>query len=126
LKFLFENWVSLHAEGKLLIRPNHFWTSGGSYWRLPGASPELYEELKQSELVVFRGNLNYRRLIADVSHPSPNGISMANTSQVEWEPTKPLSAAIGPLGPGSGLRILALGTCKADAICGLPEVRMKN
>jgi hypothetical protein len=121
LKFLFENWASLHAEGKLLIWPNHFWTTRGSYWRLPRAAPELYEDLKQSELVVFKGDLNYRRLIADASHPSSNGISMANTPQVEWEPTKPLSEAIEPLGPGSGPRILVLRTFKADAICGLPE-----
>jgi damage-control phosphatase, subfamily III len=37
-----------------------------------------------------------------------------------WDPTTPFSTAIGPLGPGSGVRTLALRTCKADVVVGLP------
>lgn len=40
-----------------------------------------------------------------------------------WNPTTSFNEALGPLGSGSGLRILALRTCKADVICGLPEGR---
>jgi hypothetical protein len=67
LTFLFENWSALHAEGKLILRPNTFWTEGGSFWRLPATAPELYADLKESELVIFKGDLNYRKLTADVS-----------------------------------------------------------
>lgn len=38
-----------------------------------------------------------------------------------WPPTTPFSTAIGPLGPGSGMRTLALRTCKADVVVGLAE-----
>lgn len=38
-----------------------------------------------------------------------------------WNPTTPFEDAIGPLGPGSGLRLLALRTCKADVVVGLPK-----
>jgi damage-control phosphatase, subfamily III len=38
-----------------------------------------------------------------------------------WSPTAPFSEAIGPLGPGSGVRTLVLRTCKADTVVGLRE-----
>jgi uncharacterized protein with ATP-grasp and redox domains len=67
LLFLFERWSKFHSEGQLVIRPNRFWTEAGSYWRLPKTEPRLYEDLKESELVVFKGDLNYRKLTGDVS-----------------------------------------------------------
>lgn len=70
LEFLFQRWGGLHAEGQLTIRPNRFWTEGGSYWRLPKTAPSLYEDLKESELVLFKGDLNYRKLTGDVRVPT--------------------------------------------------------
>lgn len=67
LQFLFQHWTTIYAEGQLVLRPNDFWTAGGSYWRLPKAEPQLYEDLQSSELVIFKGDLNYRKLTADVS-----------------------------------------------------------
>ncbi|KAJ4367005.1 Hairy/enhancer-of-split with YRPW motif protein 2 [Neocucurbitaria cava] len=105
LQFLFQHWASMHGEGQFVLRPNIFWTAGGSYWRLPQSEPELYEDLKESELVIFKGDLNYRKLTADAA----------------WQATTPFTDAIGPMGPGSGIRVLALRTCKADVVVGLPE-----
>ncbi|USP75909.1 hypothetical protein yc1106_03183 [Curvularia clavata] len=105
LKFLFQHWSTMHAEGQLMLRPNDFWTAAGSYWRLPKTEPELYNDLKESELVIFKGDLNYRKLTADAA----------------WPATTPFTDAIGPMGPASGLRVLALRTCKADVVVGLPE-----
>ncbi|KAF3042127.1 hypothetical protein E8E12_005405 [Didymella heteroderae] len=105
LTFLFQHWTSIYAEGQLVLRPNDFWTQAGSYWRLPQGAPELFADLKESELVIFKGDLNYRKLTADAA----------------WPPTTPFTDAIGPMGPGSGVRVLALRTCKADVVVGLPE-----
>ena len=69
LKFLFSRWSLFHGEGQLVIRSNRFWTEGGSYWRLPGTEPSLFEDLKESELVIFKGDLNYRKLAGDVRLP---------------------------------------------------------
>ncbi|KAF2755921.1 DUF89 domain-containing protein [Pseudovirgaria hyperparasitica] len=105
IQFLFQHWGRLHGEGGLVIRPNLFWTGPGSFWRLPKVEPELYNDLKASQLVIFKGDLNYRKLTADAM----------------WDPATPFSEAIGPLGPGSGLRVMTLRTCKGDVICGLPK-----
>ncbi|PGH10141.1 hypothetical protein AJ80_07592 [Polytolypa hystricis UAMH7299] len=105
LQFLFRQWSKFHEDGKLILRPNRFWTAGGSFWRLPHEAPALYEDLKESELVLFKGDLNYRKLTGDA----------------HWDPTTPFTTAIGPLGrPDSGVRILAFRTCKADVVVGLP------
>ena len=66
LVFLFQHWAMCQTEGQLLIRPNLFWTSYMSYWEIP-QQKYLYDDLKESELVIFKGDLNYRKLTVDVS-----------------------------------------------------------
>lgn len=104
IKFLFDQWSQFHEDGKLIIRPHQFWTSPGCYWRMPHLAPDLFDDLKQSELVLFKGDLNYRKLVNDAA----------------WDTTTPFTTAIGPLGPKSGIRVLAFRTCKADTVVGLP------
>lgn len=69
LSFLFSEWSNFHAEGQLMLRSNRFWTEGGSFWRLPSLAPRLHDDLKESELVIFKGDLNYRKLTGDVRSP---------------------------------------------------------
>ncbi|KAK1485400.1 hypothetical protein CTAM01_12615, partial [Colletotrichum tamarilloi] len=103
LAFLFQEWSQFHAEGQLILRPNRYWTHPGPFWQLPEEAKELYEDLKASEVVIFKGDLNYRKLTGDAN----------------WDAATPFTEALKNLGPGSGLNILALRTCKADVVVGL-------
>lgn len=106
LKFLFDDWSVLHSEGQLVIRPNRFWTLAGSYWRLPHEASDLFADLRESNLVIFKGDLNGRKLVGDVM----------------WPPTTSYEEALGPLAKkGSGINVLGLRTCKADVVVGLAE-----
>lgn len=68
LTFLFQQWSQLYANGQVILRPNRYWTQPGSYWRLPHVEKELLSDLQTSELVIFKGDLNYRKLTGDVSN----------------------------------------------------------
>ncbi|KAK3906366.1 putative UPF0364 protein [Staphylotrichum tortipilum] len=113
LAFLFSEWSTFHGEGQLVLRPNRVWTRPGSFWRLPEEAKDVVDDIREGELVVFKGDLNYRKLVGDVA----------------WDPTTPFTEALGPLGPGSGLNVLALRTCKADVVVGLQpgvDEKLKN
>ncbi|CAG9993979.1 unnamed protein product [Clonostachys byssicola] len=103
LLFVHQDWASEYKNGQITLVPNRYWTRGGSFWRLPKEAPELHEELKPAELVIFKGDLNYRKLTGDA----------------HWDTTTPFPQALGPLGPGSGVNVLSLRTCKADVVVGL-------
>ncbi|SGZ50285.1 CIC11C00000003653 [Sungouiella intermedia] len=103
ITFLFTKIQSYVTYGQLTTQHHPFWTSCENYWEIPQHS-DLYQELKKSDLIIFKGDLNYRKLTGDL----------------EWDTTTPFITAIQQLA-SSQLPILTLRTCKADVVVGLPS-----
>lgn len=82
--------------GRLWICNDLFWTSPLSMWEMPA---ELRKELAQSDLVLFKGDMNYRRLLGDR----------------HWDYEVPF-AEIMAYFPSP---VVAIRTLKAEVVCGL-------
>ncbi|SPC64964.1 uncharacterized protein UHOD_07915 [Ustilago sp. UG-2017b] len=81
---------------------NGFWTQPVSYANMATYAPELHQELAtKSDLVIFKGDLNYRKL----------------TSDATWKSDTSFREALGPL--AGTVELLALRTNKADVCVGL-------
>ncbi|KAL4247701.1 Sugar phosphate phosphatase [Abortiporus biennis] len=80
-----------------------FWTSPWPYWDIQERAPEIFDLLKESGLVVLKGDLNYRKLTGDI----------------RWPVSTPFETALGPL--AGSLPILSLRTNKADVVVGVDE-----
>ncbi|KAJ7656673.1 DUF89 domain-containing protein [Mycena rosella] len=78
-----------------------FWTSPAPYWDMQIHAPQLWSALKGSNLVIFKGDLNYRKLTGDV----------------QWPAWTPFSTALGPL--AGSFPLLSLRTNKADVVVGV-------
>lgn len=86
-------------EGRLKPRSHLFWTSPKPFWEMP---LDLRRQLNHSDLVILKGDMNYRRLVGDL----------------HWPYTTPISA----LPKAINKPILALRVCKAEVAVGLsPE-----
>ena len=99
-------WQGLIRSGKMEFRAELFWTTQHPFGRLPIVEPALFEDLADADLVVYKGDLNYRKLTYD-------GM---------WPHSTPFSEALGPLAKkhdGQGVRSLVLRTAKADVCVGL-------
>lgn len=93
------NYVSI---GRLeLCEIDYFWTSPYEFQAMNTIAPKLYENLSKSHLVIFKGDLNYRKLLADTNWPFN-------------------STFIDVLGQFRPTNVCALRTVKADLICELP------
>ncbi|CAI8500693.1 unnamed protein product [Hanseniaspora opuntiae] len=117
------------SSGKIAMNDNEFWTYYHNYWHLSHADShagkETFDVLKQvlksfeeTKMVIFKGDLNYRKLCGDRMWPKTTS----------WE------AAIGRNIPANELikdesdkvvyelqkfPMLSLRTCKADVMVGL-------
>ncbi|PKK65083.1 DUF89-domain-containing protein [Rhizophagus irregularis] len=106
LKKLASRWQSYIVNFQWIFTEDYFWTSPYSYWHLAEQAPDLYADLCKSQLVIFKGDLNYRKLVYDC----------------KWETTAPFKEAIGPLASAKGAPpVLTMRTGKSDLFVGLEK-----
>eukprot|EP00051_Salpingoeca_urceolata_P028862 m.488245 g.488245 ORF g.488245 m.488245 type:complete len:455 (-) comp25673_c0_seq1:286-1650(-) len=93
--------ISGYVEtGAWALMEDQFWCLPHDFDAMAATSPGLYETLGKSDLVLFKGDLNYRKLLGDLS----------------WPYTTPFSEACRGFRPAP---FCALRTCKANLIAGL-------
>lgn len=84
----------------------HFWTSPFPYAWMRCMAPTLHDDLcRHASLVIFKGDLNYRKLTFDAS----------------WSVSTPFSRVVSPVFEDR-VGILALRTLKANTVVGLPDM----
>lgn len=82
-------------DGNLTITTHPFWVSPLPFWERP---KDLDRQLGAADLIVIKGDANYRRLLGDR----------------HWEPTTPFAAIVLPPAP-----LVAVRAAKAEVIAGL-------
>ena len=59
-----KNYVSV-GDWEILVDP--FWTYPHVYSEMEGCDPQLYAALAQANMLIFKGDLNYRKLVGDIN-----------------------------------------------------------
>lgn len=58
------------AAGSIELCPvEYFWTGPWEFHQMANIRPQLYRSLTESQLVLFKGDLNYRKLLGDFNWP---------------------------------------------------------
>ncbi|KAI8979139.1 DUF89 domain-containing protein [Mycotypha africana] len=105
LMIMVKRWQQYVQDGVLECRSHDFWTYGLSYWYMKSEAPDLFEDMKKAKLVLYKGDLNYRKLVFDCDFPV----------------TTPFKEAIGPAMANDFTHIVTLRTNKADPVVGLTD-----
>lgn len=95
-----KKWKQRMEDGSFVAVDHSFWTTSYEYAAMATVASDLYQELAKSYLVFFKGDLNYRKLLADRN----------------WLYTEDFSIALGGFQPTN---VCALRTLKADLVAGL-------
>ncbi|XP_068129160.1 damage-control phosphatase ARMT1-like [Hyperolius riggenbachi] len=95
-----QTWKENLKKGSWVYHENLFWTLPHEFWSMEGVAPDLYAELKKSNLVLIKGDLNYRKLTGDR----------------KWDFTTPFSQSLNTFHPAP---LCSIRTLKADVQVGL-------
>jgi len=83
-----------------------FWCTGYTFWELHSEAPDLFLHLANSDLVLFKGDLNHRKLTYDCAAPA----------------STPFDVAIGSMANAAGAPpVASLRTIKSDVVVGFGD-----
>ncbi|XP_046400156.1 damage-control phosphatase ARMT1-like isoform X2 [Ischnura elegans] len=106
---LLARWKSNFSSGKWKVKDDEtYWTLPFSYHEMPSEDAELYNQLSSSSLLIFKGDLNYRKLLGDIN----------------WKFSTPFGSALKNFTPAP---LVALRAVKTEILVGVDsEVVMEN
>ncbi|GAA6039332.1 hypothetical protein JCM8097_002801 [Rhodosporidiobolus ruineniae] len=105
LREMGQRWKEYYKKGIWVYEEHPFWITGYTFWELKREAPDLFLHLSESDLVIFKGDLNHRKLTYDCHAPADT----------------PFDVAIGPLASEAGAPpVLTLRTIKSDVVVGVP------
>jgi len=108
LRQLGEKWNDYVTQGKFELAPiEYFWTSPYEYYRMANVNPTLHNRLAEAQLLIFKGDLNYRKLLGDFN----------------WDYTEDFIKCLRGFRPTN---LCTLRTVKADLICGLTNEKIEQ
>ncbi|XP_063301458.1 damage-control phosphatase ARMT1 [Pelobates fuscus] len=95
-----EIWKENLKKGRWVYHEHLFWTLPHEFCSMAQTAPDLYSELQKSDLVLFKGDLNYRKLTGDR----------------KWDFTVPFTQALTTFHPAP---LCSVRTLKSDVQVGL-------
>ncbi|XP_045540784.1 damage-control phosphatase ARMT1 isoform X2 [Papilio machaon] len=107
LRQLGTQWMQFFQDGTFVVMCDDFWTSPIMYKDMKMQEFQLYRKLQLTAAILFKGDLNYRKLLAERN----------------CVPTLSFEQALQGFNPAP---IIALRTVKADLICGLPKGKFEQ
>lgn len=97
-----KRWKSRVEDGSWRLHVHPFWTLPHDFQSMNSVAPDLHRSLAESSLIIFKGDLNYRKLFSDR----------------KWSSTTSASDAAQNFRPAP---LCTLRTLKSDVVVGLAE-----
>ncbi len=70
-------WRTYLKEGIWTVCEDPFWTFPHDYSQTKSVDPDLYRSMSECDLVIFKGDLNYRKLVGDLDWPTTTSFETA-------------------------------------------------
>ncbi|KAF2900418.1 hypothetical protein ILUMI_05766 [Ignelater luminosus] len=100
LRELGARWTDYVKNKVWTVVEDDFFTYPVDYSYMAEVRPKLYKQLSEAKFIIFKGDLNYRKLFGEKN----------------WDPTTPCNVALQGFGPS---KLCTLRTVKCHVICGL-------